>query len=157
MIFITVGTTPFPFPRMNSVFRELVVGRLNNEEIIYQHGATTIETKVKNVQLTPSLSFDKVQEYIKQARTIITHGGPATIYQCFYAGKKPFVLPREKRFGEHVDDHQLYFSLYMKEKGVINLIQYDIKDNVDKFLRKKNYFSFYRKSNNQILKFLSTL
>lgn len=122
MIFITVGTTPFPFFRMNQVFEYLLTTRRDNEEIIYQYRATAVETKVKNILLSPSFSFNKIQEYIKIARIVVCHGGPATIYQCLYAGKKPFVLPREKLFGEHVNDHQLLFCEYLQRRHLINLL-----------------------------------
>lgn len=122
MIFITVGTTPFPFQRMNKIFEYLVKTQSSNEKIIYQHGSTIVEARGENTKIHPSLSFSKVQEYIKAARIVVCHGGPATIYQCLYAGKKPFVLPREKRFGEHVNDHQLLFCEHLQRRHLINLL-----------------------------------
>lgn len=41
---------------------------------------------------------------------IITHGGPATFMGAIAKGKKPIVVPRQEKYGEHVNDHQLEFA-----------------------------------------------
>lgn len=71
------------------------------------------------------------ERYLKQARLIITHGGPATIYQSLYLGRKPWVVPRMKRYHEHVNDHQLLFAQYLHKKHLIYLFQ----DNLEKMIQ----------------------
>ncbi len=109
MIFVTVGTTPFPFYRMVDVVKRLAKERKKEETIVFQHGNTRCDIKEKHVYLYTFLPFSNMEQYIKQARVIVTHGGPATIYQTLATGKVPYVLPREKRYGEHINDHQARF------------------------------------------------
>lgn len=118
MIFVTVGTTPFPFLRMRSLVKEIVENQKGKEEIVFQHGATP-NAKHKAVKNYNTLSQPKMKEYMVKARVVVCHGGPATIYQALEAGKIPYVLPRKKEFGEHVDDHQVYFSEFMEKQGFI--------------------------------------
>jgi UDP-N-acetylglucosamine transferase subunit ALG13 len=122
MIFVTVGTTQFPFHRMVDVVKKLVKTRKNHETIIFQHGNTGCDIHEKNVVLKRYLSYPEVQRYIKQARIIITHGGPATIYQVLAAGKIPYVLPRKKLYKEHVNDHQVAFYQELKKQGRIVML-----------------------------------
>lgn len=127
MIFVTVGTTTFPFLRMREVVRRLVESQKRKELILFQHGATpaVIHKQVKNF---PSISYSRMMRYTRNARAIVCHGGPATIFQAMECGKKPYVLPRSKGFGEHVDDHQAYFTNYAYQQNLIHLIkQEDIK------------------------------
>jgi len=122
MIFVTVGTTPFPFYRMVDVVKGLIKSRKKDEAIIFQHGNIRCDIKEKNVILYRYLPFSKMEYYIKQARIIVTHGGPATIYQVLAAGKIPHVLPREKKYGEHVNNHQVVFLDFMEKSGLVNPI-----------------------------------
>lgn len=123
MMFITVGTTPFPFLRMVDLVRCLVNRRKNNERVIFQCGNTPCNIKEKNVFIYNYLSFQKVTLYMKLARLIVTHGGPATIYQAMTMGKIPHVLPREKKYKEHVNNHQVEFCNYIKYKEKIYIIR----------------------------------
>lgn len=123
MILVTVGTTPFPFRRMNSIVRQLAELREGQEQILYQYGATDIGNieRIHNLKLVSSLPFGTLIAAIAKARLIVCHGGPATIFQVLDAGKIPVVLPRDRRFGEHVNAHQIRFSRFMKKKGLIRL------------------------------------
>jgi UDP-N-acetylglucosamine transferase subunit ALG13 len=44
---------------------------------------------------------------IQQAAVIVCHAGTGTLSHALRAGKVPVVMPRRKKYGEHVDDHQL--------------------------------------------------
>lgn len=107
---------------MVDVVKSFAKERKNDEAIIFQHGNTQCDIKDKNIVLYKQLPFTKMEQYIKQARIIITHGGPATIYQSLSAGKIPYVLPREKKYREHINDHQVRFCRFLEEKKRIVLI-----------------------------------
>lgn len=105
MIFCTMGTTPFPFKRMTGALDVSLKGNL--EKLIVQKEGKEIP-------------FSKMVFYVSHARALICHGGAGTVLMALqYASVKPFVVPRLSRLGEHVDDHQLYFSKFMHEKGYI--------------------------------------
>ncbi len=53
---------------------------------------------------------------MEQARIVITHGGPSSFIMPLQIGKIPIVVPRQSRFNEHVNDHQLLFARAVKER-----------------------------------------
>ena len=120
MVFITVGTTDFPFERMDRVVSE-VASEFPNEEIVYQSKSTKLRSK-NNLQTYKELKYPKFIKYIKGTKAIITHGGPATIFlalkNCKY---KPYVLPRKKKLNEHVSDHQVYYARFLAKKKLVKL------------------------------------
>lgn len=123
MILVTVGSTPFPFRRMARFVEHLASIRSSREKIIFQYGHTPPKGILAQTELHPFMSHEKLMDHMKRARVIICHGGPATIYQALSLGKIPWALPRQKQFGEHVDDHQVYFCRFMKTKHLVNIIE----------------------------------
>ena len=49
-------------------------------------------------------------ELVREARIVVTHAGVGSILLALTNGKRPFVVPRLRAFGETVDDHQLESS-----------------------------------------------
>jgi len=127
MIFVSVGTIPFPFIRMNTLVEAFIQQREDKELIIYQCGSTPCIIQAKNVHLFSSIPFGQVQKYIKESRIVVCHGGPATIFQVLQAGKIPYVFPRVKRFGEHVNDHQKHFANFLEKKRMMYRITFPLK------------------------------
>ncbi|MFN4212865.1 MAG: glycosyltransferase [Microgenomates group bacterium] len=66
----------------------------------------------KNKTLNPKDLINK----IKSAKKIITHVGPGTLFLITkYAKYLPLIIPRKKKFKEHVDDHQYYFAQFIQK------------------------------------------
>lgn len=122
MILVTVGSTMFPFQRMSTLVEHIAHIRPRQETIVYQYGHTPPHFLDPHITLYPFLPYNTFLAYMKKARIIISHGGPATIYQALSFGKRPWVLPREAEFGEHINDHQLDFSLFLASHNLIRLI-----------------------------------
>ncbi len=114
MIFVTVGTHEQPFDRLLKEVDELVEKGVITEEVFIQTGYSTYIPK--NCKWSKLLSFDKMDELMERADIIITHGGPATFMSAIAKGKKPIVVPRQEKYGEHVNDHQLDFAQQVKER-----------------------------------------
>ena len=78
-------------------------------------------------------------QYVEDARIVITHGGPASFIMPLQIGKIPIVVPRQKRFGEHVNDHQIECVRNVVERmGTVICVENiemlgDIINNYDKF------------------------
>jgi UDP-N-acetylglucosamine transferase subunit ALG13 len=53
-----------------------------------------------------------------------------------YRGKVPVVVPRRKKYGEHVDDHQVYFTRKLEEKRKIIAV-HDMQELEEKI---RNYY-----------------
>ena len=117
MIFITVGTHEQPFDRLLKCVDKMIDDGIIKEEIICQKGYSTYEPK--NYMAEKLIPYEQMQENIKKARIVITHGGPASFLDPLKYGKIPVVVPRKKEFNEHVNDHQLDIVQSFDKMGYI--------------------------------------
>lgn len=114
MIFVTVGTHEQPFNRLVKAIDDLKKDGAIKEEVIIQTGFSTYEPKYcKWSKLIP---YQQMIENVDKARIIITHGGPASFIMPLQIGKTPIVVPRQHRFDEHVNDHQVEFARNVAER-----------------------------------------
>jgi UDP-N-acetylglucosamine transferase subunit ALG13 len=60
---------------------------------------------------------------IRQARAVVTHAGVGSVLVALANGKRPIVLPRLKKFGEAVDDHQLELGRRFAAAGLVTLVE----------------------------------
>ena len=67
------------------------------------------------------LGYDEMEQAMRRAGAVVTHGGPGSIMLCSSLGKKPIVMPRQASLDEHVDDHQVMFTGRLAEAGTIDL------------------------------------
>lgn len=122
MIFVTVGTHEQPFNRLIKEVDRLKKEGIITDEVFIQTGFSTYEPQYcdwKNI-----ISYSEMEDYMNRADIIITHGGPATFMGAIAKGKKPIVVPRQEKFGEHVNDHQLEFAEQVSERfGSIVVIE----------------------------------
>lgn len=114
MIFVTVGTHEQQFDRLVSKIDELVGNGSIQEEVFIQTGYSNYEPK--NCTWKKLISYKEMQDYINNARVVITHGGPASFLAPLQVGKIPIVVPRQYEFSEHVNNHQLEFALKVQER-----------------------------------------
>lgn len=122
MILVSVGSTTFPFQRMTTLVEHLANIRPAHETIIFQYGHTPPHFLDRRISAFPFIPHKTLMRYMGQARIIISHGGPATIYQALSFGNIPWVLPREHRYGEHLNDHQKDFAVFMAHHRLIRII-----------------------------------
>lgn len=143
MIFVTVGTHEQPFNRLvEEVDRLKGVGEID-DEVIIQRGYSTYEPKYcKFYDLIP---WEEMQKYNREARIVITHGGPASFLDVLALGKVPIVVPRQAQFNEHVNDHQLEFCREVA-KRLNNIIVVEDMDELTSAIR--NYVELCKGLNN---------
>lgn len=121
MIFVTVGTHEQPFNRLIEYIDNLKRDGFINEEVIMQTGYCTYEPKY--CKWDKLLPYNEMVKNVADARIVITHGGPASFIMPLQIGKTPIVVPRQKKFNEHVNDHQVEFAKAVAEKmGTIILV-----------------------------------
>lgn len=111
VIFVTVGTERFPFDRLIHAVDDLVRQGLLTD-VHCQIGASRY--KPIHCSWKAFLSFEKLVWHIQESELVIAHGGAGVVALCLKFGKIPILVPRQKRFGEHVDDHQVEFALHME-------------------------------------------
>jgi len=107
MIFVTVGTHEQGFERLVKEIDDLKGNGTIKEDVIIQKGYTEYEPK--NCISYKLIGYEDMQKNMNEARIIITHGGPASFIAPLTIGKVPIVVPRQKDFNEHVNNHQLEF------------------------------------------------
>lgn len=107
MIFVTVGTHEQSFERLVKKVDELKRDKIIDEDVIIQKGYTDYEPQY--CESYKLIGYNDMQKYLEDARIIITHGGPASFIAPLTIGKIPIVVPRQKDFNEHVNNHQKDF------------------------------------------------
>lgn len=158
MIFLTVGTQ-FPFDRLVKTVDQAFDGRLVNEEIFAQIGETSY--KPLNFESVVSLEKNVFDKRLREASSVISHAGMGTITMALKNHKPLLVMPRLKRYREHVNDHQVATARKFEELGHI-LAVYDAKDLPNGIRKLKNFVPRERKANpeavaDRIHRFLNSL
>lgn len=120
MIFATVGTHKQPFNRMVDY-----IIKCNLKDVVIQNGYTECDNE--NIKCVGFISKEEMNKYIEEASYVITHAG-ITVLELLEKNKKVIVMPREKKYGEN-----------------LNNLQFEICDELGKagyFLVAKNYDEF---------------
>ena len=120
MIFVTVGTERFPFNRLIRVVDE-AAAHVDGEAIFVQLGHSTYLPK--RCQWARFLTYQELIGQLQQARVVVSHAGAGMLVLCARWGKVPIVIPRRRRFGEHLDDHQMELATRMARSGFVLLAE----------------------------------
>lgn len=124
MIFVTVGTHEQPFDRLVRYMDDLKASGAIEEDVFIQTGYTDYEPK--HCSFSKLLPYSEMEKYVREARIVITHGGPSSFIMPLQIGKTPIVVPRQEKFGEHVNNHQLLFALEVEKRQKNILVIQDI-------------------------------
>lgn len=117
MIFVTVGTHEQQLNRLVEYMDKWA--EVHEEEVIIQAGFSTYKPlKAKWQKL---FGYKEMCKNVEDARIVITHGGPSSFIAPLQIGKVPIVIPRQKEFEEHVNDHQVKFCREVadRQKNII--------------------------------------
>jgi UDP-N-acetylglucosamine transferase subunit ALG13 len=119
MIVYTLGTIFFPFDRAINWLQILLEEEIIAEHVLLQHGATST-AKLTHPLLTSvtSLSLEEMHSAVKQSSLVISHAGQGSTRMLAELGASFVLIPRLKRYGEHVDDHQLLFARAVEKFGI---------------------------------------
>jgi UDP-N-acetylglucosamine transferase subunit ALG13 len=104
MIFLTVGTS-FPFDRLVKAVDSVIDRALIEEEIFAQIG--TGGFKPKHMKYVDMLNKEEFDICFRKASGLISHAGMGSITMALENNKPMLVMPRLRRHGEVVNDHQL--------------------------------------------------
>ena len=105
MILVLLGTQNNSFHRLLEEVQKNIEKGIIQEEVIVQKGYTKFESQ--NMTLYTQLPSEEIQKLTEKAELVITHGGVGSIITSLQKGKKVIAVPRLKKYGEHVNDHQL--------------------------------------------------
>lgn len=142
MIFLAVGTQ-FPFDRLVKAVDDAVTKNILGEEIIAQIGESLY--KPHNFEAVASLDKKAFDEYLKQASCVIGHAGMGIITTTMDNKKPLLVMPRLKKYGEAVNDHQLAIAREFEKLGHI-LVAYGEEELPAKLEKLKTFAPVPRKN-----------
>lgn len=126
MIFVTVGTHEQPFNRLIEEIDYLKRDGKIQDDVFMQIGYSTYIPKYcKWSKLVP---YSEMERNVTEARIVITHGGPASFIMPLQIGKIPIVVPRQSRYDEHVNDHQVEFVKNVSDRMGTIIPVYDVKE-----------------------------
>ncbi len=145
MIFLTVGTQ-FPFDRLIKTVDEAVGCDGGSEEVFAQIGMSSYEPQ--NFRAVTSLGKEEFDRYLREASGVIGHAGMGTISLALEWNKPLLVLPRRKKYGEVVNDHQVAIAQKFEELGHL-LAAYDADDLPEKMRRLSAFVPRLRKTQSE--------
>jgi UDP-N-acetylglucosamine transferase subunit ALG13 len=117
MILVTVGTNEATFDRLLRALDAVGSG----EELVVQHGPSPV--RPAGAVCRDFMPFDELVDTMRRARVVVTHAGVGSVMTALLAGKRPIVVPRLRRHGEAVDDHQRGFARRLDEGGLAVLVE----------------------------------
>ena len=142
MIFLTVGTL-FPFDRLVKIVDRAVCDGVITEKVFAQIGSGGyLPECMEYVEKLDKADFDKT---IKQSTGLISHAGMGSITMALSYSKPLLVMPRLKKFREHVNDHQLGTAKKFEELGHV-LALYDAADLTQKIEAMQDFVPVHRKA-----------
>lgn len=148
MIFVTVGTHEQSFNRLIEAVDNLVRDNQIIEPVFMQIGYSTYLPKY--TEYSKFLDFEKMNHMIESADVIVTHGGPASFLNAISSGKRPVVVPRQLKFNEHVNNHQLEFAEQIVQRNYPIDLVINIDDLMSVITENKNQSkTFISQSHNE--------
>lgn len=140
MILVTLGTQDKSFVRLLKEVDNLISKKVIKEEVVVQAGYT--KYKSDNMKIFDYTSDKKLNDLIKEASYVITHGGVGSILSALKMDKKVIAVARRKDYKEHTNDHQEQVVHELSKEGYIIEIKTleDLEDkikNIKKFIPRK--------------------
>lgn len=124
MIFLTVGTQ-FPFDRLVKAVDKAAGTNGFDEQIVAQIGESSYCPE--NFEAAHSVEKAVFDQHFSKADSIISHAGMGTITMALDHRKPLLVMPRLKKYGEVVNDHQLVIAKKFEQLGYL-LVAYSAED-----------------------------
>lgn len=136
MIFVTVGTQ-FPFDRLVKAIDEAIDQGLIEEEVWAQIGQSSYQPRnfKKTVDFLEKNVFD---QWMLNASKVISHAGIGSITPALDEAKPLLVMPRLRKYGEVVNNHQVEIISKFEKCGYL-LAAYDVKELPEKIEALKSF------------------
>jgi UDP-N-acetylglucosamine transferase subunit ALG13 len=75
----------------------------------------------KNTTCFDFISMDKAIECIRKSELVVSHPRIGTIILCKEYGIPILIFPRRKKYGEHMNDHQMEIARTLEERREENI------------------------------------
>lgn len=153
LIFVTVGTWKNGYDRLIRAVDELAKEGKIAGPILAQVGHGHYQPQC--MEYFDFCSPQEFEEWIRKAHLVISHAGVGSIASAIRQGKPIVVLPRQLRFGEVDNDHQMVTAKYLEKEGKI-LAAYEESQLLEKILEAQNFTPAPCESGERLLLFLDT-
>jgi len=118
---VIVGTDHHPFDRVIRWVNDWLGQHPEQAAAFFvQAGTATVPPVCESA---PMLDVGRLATLLDESDVMICHGGPGSIADAWQRGHLPIVVPRMRRFGEHVDDHQVDFCRKFADLGRVRIAE----------------------------------
>lgn len=117
MILVLLGTQNNSFVRLlQEVEKNINSGNIT-DEVVVQAGYTKYNSN--KMKIHNLISSQEMEQLVDEANLVISHGGVGSTLQCVKKGKVVIGVPRQKKYNEHVNDHQKQLIETFASQGYI--------------------------------------
>lgn len=139
MIFVMLGTNPYPFARLLSAVD--CWAQASGEKVVAQVGHTKMPAK--NIECHDFVSHERIRDWIELAEVVITQGGFGSLRDCLLADKPTIAVPRLPERGECQDQQVEIVDALAEEERVIPLYDVGLLSQAIQDARDKHSISVY--------------
>jgi UDP-N-acetylglucosamine transferase subunit ALG13 len=121
MILVTLGTIPYPFSRAIEWLDTLLQNNAIESPVFVQYGVSNVDilqARAQPLTLRSLVDASEFVELIDKATLVISHAGQGSTRLLASRGARFILIPRLKKYGEHVDDHQHMFCQAVSSLGI---------------------------------------
>ncbi|WDZ87038.1 glycosyltransferase [Micromonospora cathayae] len=113
-VVVALGTQKYGFPRLLERLVRIVPG---TAEVLWQVGSTRIDRMPADARR--QVPFAEMQQAMREADVVVTHAGVGSALTALRAGQRAIYVPRRRRYGEHVDDHQVEMARELDRRDLV--------------------------------------
>lgn len=117
MILVTLGTQDKSFDRLLRAIDKNIENGNIKDKVLVQAGFTYKTYKSKNMEIFDYVDTKTMTDLVKECDFIISHAGAGSILTALENNKKIIVVPRQSKYGEHNNDHQLEIAEKFENDG----------------------------------------
>lgn len=154
MILVLLGTQNNDFHRLLSEIEKNINDGIIKQKVIVQAGFTKYNSE--KMKIFSLISKDELCKLVEKADLVITHAGIGSIEMALEKGKKVIAVPRKKKYGEHVNDHQQDIEKKFNDNGFLIGID-DVCDLKKAIIKSENFYpKKYVKNCKQMINIIKT-
>jgi UDP-N-acetylglucosamine transferase subunit ALG13 len=154
MIFVSVGTVSYPFPRLIDAVITLPI----QEPLIIQAGDNRMK-KVSHIDGRTYIPLSEMIVLYEQAELVVSAAGEGSVMMMLqYCRNQPILFPRQKKYSEHVNDQQVEIARAVANKGWAKMAMNDIE--LGTLIRqptRTNNYPRSKKSNSDVFSYLASI
>lgn len=147
MILVTLGTQDKSFDRLLRAIDKNIENGNIKDKVLVQAGFTYKTYKSKHMEMFDYVDTKTMSDLVAECDFLISHAGAGSILTALENNKKIIVVPRQSKYGEHNNDHQLEIAEKFEQDGHVIYLR-DLKK-LDKAIKDIKKFKPTELNHNQ--------